>query len=348
MSAPSIPDAEPTGLLLVQVGTPREPTTTAVRRYLRQFLGDPRVLDMPAWRRRLLLELVILPLRSRRSAAAYRKIWTAGGSPLLSFGQDLAIKVEARLGDARVELGMRYGEPSIASALERLGARGCRRIVVMPLYAQDTASATSSALAEVSLRAAASWDVPYLAVVPPFYDHPAYLDARAQLARPVLERVRPERVFFSFHGVPERHVRRTTPDGRCLTDADCCAALDGGNRHCYRAQCHATARLLGERLGVPAAQRVVCFQSRLGRTPWIRPYTDSELEAAAKSGIKNAVIWSSFATDCLETLEELGLRAVAQWREAGGDTLALAPSPNAEDLWADAVVAIARDATAWL
>jgi ferrochelatase len=237
---------------------------------------------------------------------------------------------------------MRYGEPAIRVALARLQDRGCRRVVVFPLYPHWSAAATGSALAETFSAAADRWRVPALQVVPPYFDHPAYLDARAALARPLLEAAQPEKVFFAFHGVPERQLRRERAD--CLADAGCCSPLRNGNRGCYRAQCLRTAELLAERLELPAELWQVCFQSRLGRTPWAQPYADRVLEAAARGGVRRAVVWSSFVADCLETLEELGIRAAEDWRRWGGERLTVLPAPNADDLWAEAVLRIARDA----
>jgi len=189
-----------------------------------------------------------------------------------------------------------------------------------------------------------------LHVVPPFFDHPAYIAAFAAAARPVLAQADPERVFFSFHGLPERQVQKSDDTGRhCLRSADCCERIVEANRNCYRAQCVATARLLADALAIPEARRRVCFQSRLGRTPWIRPYTDELLAQEARDGVRRAAIVSpAFVADCLETIEELGLRGVATWTAAGGERLDLVPCPNASDEWADAVVRIAAEHTRWL
>jgi len=339
------------GLLLINLGTPRSPRPSDVRSYLREFLSDPRVIDVPAWKRWLILNLFILPFRPRKSGEAYEKIWTARGSPLLFHSTDLAAKVQERLGDrAVVELAMRYGEPSIAGALERLRERGVRRIVAFPLYPQYSTAATGSSMQKVYDEAGKRWVTPYIQVVPPFYDHPAFLDACAEQARPVLESARFEKVLFSFHGVPERHVTKGDPTGAwCLCRHECCDAISTVNADCYRAQCHATARLLAERLGVPEERRVVCFQSRLGRDPWLRPYTDHVVRDEPRRGVKRAVILSpAFVADCLETIEELGIRAVADWKAAGGETLAVVPAVNASDSWAEAVIEIARGSSPWL
>lgn len=340
---------ERVGLLLVNLGTPDAPRPPEVRRYLREFLSDPRVLDMPALLRFLLLELVILPRRPRASAAAYQKVWGPGGSPLLVHGRALAAQVQARLGEAvQVELAMRYGQPSIAAALDRFAASGVSRLVVFPLYPQYSSAATGSSLAEVQRLAAERWNTPYLQVIPPFYDHPAYVAARAEVARPFLDPM-PERVFFSFHGLPERQIRKSDPSGHhCLGRADCCAEIGSENRYCYRAQCHAAARLLAERLGVPEERRIVCFQSRLGRAPWLSPRTEEVLAAEASRGVRRAVIIPSFVADCLETLEELGIRGVETWRRNGGETLQVVPAANASKSFVEAVVEIAAEGSTWL
>ena len=341
---------EKTGLLLVNLGTPKSPRPADVRRYLDEFLSDPRVFDMPAWKRWLLLHLIILRVRPKQSGEAYEKIWTDRGSPLLLHGLDLVDKVRQRVGDGVVvELAMRYGEPSIPSVMERLHGAGVQRIVVFPLYPQYSSAATGSTLEKVFDVASTLWNVPYLQVVPPFYDHPAFIEQSAALVRPYLERSRFDRVFFSFHGLPERHVRKSDRTGsHCLAREDCCAEIVEANRDCYRAQCYATARLLGDRLGIPPELRVVCFQSRLGRDPWIQPYTDELLASEPRQGHKNALILSpAFVADCLETLEELGMRAVETWKENGGERLELVPCLNSGDGWADAVVEIARAGSRW-
>jgi len=327
-----------TGLLLVNLGTPDAPTTRAVRNYLREFLSDPRVIDIHPVGRALLLHLIILPTRPAKSAHAYRQIWDAErGSPLLAHSKDLAAGVQRELGaDWHVELGMRYGSPSIQTALGALA--DCARIVVLPLYPQHAASSTSTTNARVMELAASAWDVAALDLVPAFFADPAFLDAWTAVAAPALADARPDHVLFSFHGLPERQIRKSG-DARCLTDG-CCDRAPGPPR-CYRSQCYATARALAERLGV--RDYTVCFQSRLGRTPWIAPYTDIVLDELAAKGIKRlAVLCPAFVADCLETLEEIGLRARAQFKAAGGDELVLVPSLNATPAWIAAVCAIAR------
>jgi protoporphyrin/coproporphyrin ferrochelatase len=335
-----------TGLLLCNLGTPEAPTTRAVRRYLHEFLSDPRVIDINPVGRWLLLNLVILPLRPRKSAAAYRKIWTERGSPLLFHGEDLVTAVRKRLGgEWAVELGMRYGQPAIASALKRLRQAGAKRLVVFPLYPQHASSTTVSTMAAVRELAGWMWPSDALSFVGAFYAHPAFIDALVSIGQPVLAAERPDHVLMSFHGLPERHLRKADPTGcHCLVAADCCARIGEANRDCYRAQSFATARTLAGRLGLAEGTWSVSFQSRLGRAHWIHPYTDATIAELAAQGKKRLVVLCpAFVADCLETLEEIGLRAREQFRAAGGEQLALVPSLNDSPTWVDAVVQIVRD-----
>ncbi len=329
-------------LLLVNLGTPDAPTTPAVRRYLRQFLSDPRVIDIPALARAALLNFVILPFRSSKSAEAYRKIWTPRGSPLLSFSQDLAAAVAAQMPGWKVELAMRYGNPSIASAIGKLGP--VDRLVVLPLYPQYASASTGSSVEEVFRVLASQAVVPQVTTVGAFYDDAGFLDAFAGVGRSVLENARSEHVLFSFHGLPERQVKASDPTGaHCLASAGCCDRIVEANKDCYRAQCFATARGLASRLGLKDGAWGVSFQSRLGRTPWIKPWTDEVLPELAAKGVKRLAVFSpAFVADCLETLEEIGIRAREQFLALGGETLTLVPSLNAAPAWRDAVVTLAR------
>ena len=333
------------GLLLINLGTPDEPTTAAVRRYLAQFLSDPRVLDINPVGRWLLLHGAILRTRPAKSAHAYRQIWTERGSPLLFHSRDLAAAVQARLGDGwKVALGMRYGSPSIASAFRELRAAGVDRIVVLPLFPQYASSSTGSAVEELYRVAGAELTVAPIEIRPAFHDDPGFLAAFVAVGRAALDGFAADHVLFSFHGLPERHMKEGDPSGRhCLASPDCCAAITEVNRNCYRAQSFATARELAAGLELADGGWTVSFQSRLGRTPWIKPYTDLVLDELAARGVKRlAVLCPAFVADCLETLEEIGLRARAQFKAAGGEDLILVPSLNATSPWADAVAAIAQ------
>jgi ferrochelatase len=334
-----------TGLLLCNLGTPDDPSPGSVRRYLRQFLADPRVLDINPIGRWALLNLIILPLRPRKSAAAYQKIWTKRGSPLLWNSEDLTAAVRERLGpDWIVELAMRYQRPSMASALEKLRQAGADRVIVFPLYPQYAASSTGSTVEELFRVASRDWVTPSFSFVEPFYDDPGFIDAFAAQGEPILQAERPDHVLMSFHGLPERHMRKTDATGKhCLTTSDCCERLGPANRNCYRAQCFATARALAARLALPEGSWSVSFQSRLGRTPWIHPYTDHVILQLAAQGKRRLVVFSpAFVADCLETLEEIGIRAKHDFLAAGGEQLTLVPSLNASPAWVDAVVRLVR------
>lgn len=333
------------GLLLINLGTPDSPTPPAVRRYLREFLSDPRVLDINPIGRALLLNLIILPLRPKKSAHAYQSIWhPERGSPLAYHSRDLAAGVAAALGAGwKVELAMRYGSPSLPRALEALRASGVDRIVVLPLFPQYASSSTGTALARVFELCAEPWNTPWIDVVPPFYDDPGFLAAFAALARTHGAR-EADHVLMSFHGLPERHVRKSDATSEhCLASTSCCDRIVEANRNCYRAQCFATARGLAQALELPAERYTVCFQSRLGRDPWIKPYTDEVLTDLAKRGVRKlAVICPAFVADCLETLEEIGMRAKEQFQSLGGEDLTLVPSLNASAQWIDVVASLAR------
>jgi len=340
-----VSDSRRTGVLLVQLGTPRSPTPRDVRSYLRDFLGDPRVLDMPALGRWLLLNLIILPFRPRRSAAAYSQIWLAEGSPLLLHSQRLADQVAAELGsDYLVRLGMRYGEPSLEQAFAELRDADVARIRVVPLFPQYAASTNGSVQQRVMELAANEWFVPALEFVPDFATHPGFIEAAADVARQRMAGFRPDHVLFSYHGLPERQIRKGDKGGNhCLVRDDCCRELGPNNRSCYRAQCAATTRALAEALDLPGESISMSFQSRLGRTPWIRPFTDHVLPELAASGVKRlAVLCPSFVADCLETLEEIGIRARAQWQEAGGDELLLVPCVNSHPRFVTGVADLVR------
>ena len=339
-----------TGVLLLNVGTPQEPTPQAVRRYLRQFLSDPRVLDMHPVGRWLLLNAIILPFRPKRSAEAYRRVWDgpAGpGSPLMVHSQALAGALAERLPNHRVELAMRYGEPSIGRQMERLQADGCERVVAVPLFPQYASSTTGTALERVYREAAHRWNTPHITVVPPFFDHPRFIGAVAATARPALDALGPDHILMSFHGLPERHVHRSDATGaHCLRRDDCCASVGTANRACYRAQCFATARAVATELGLSPTDYTVAFQSRLGRLPWIGPHTDKQILELARGGARRlAVMCPSFVTDCLETLEEIGLAGAEQFREAGGEVLELVPCVNARPEWVEGLVELVRRAS---
>ncbi len=333
------------GVLLLQLGTPDSTSTSDVRSYLREFLSDPRVMDMPAPVRTLLLNAVILPFRPRRSAEQYEKIWTESGSPLLSHTNELASKVAAILGEGfSVAVGMRYKNPSIESALDSLVAAGCERIVALPLFPQYASAAGGSAAARLFEVASGRWNVPDITTVGAFYDDPGYVQAMASVAGPELAGFGADHVLFSYHGVPESQLHKSHTGGtRC--DDGCTDAVGETNRNCYRAQCYATTRLVAAEIGLDGGTFSTTFQSRLKGKKWIEPYTDVELPKLHAGGVRRlAVLSPAFTADCLETLEELGIRGRNQWSGLGGEDFLLVPCVNAHDRWASAVADLVRGA----
>ena len=252
---------------------------------------------------------------------------------------DLRDGLRSELTGVPVELGMRYGTPTIAGGLENLRAAGCDRILCAPLYPQYASSSTGTALEQVYAEAARLWNTPFLEVLPPFHGDARFLDAVAANGKKVLEELQPDHVLFSFHGLPERHCKKSDESGsHCLQAPDCCARIVDANRNCYRAQCFATARDLRERLGLDESSSTITFQSRLGRTPWIKPYTDFVLPELYEAGKRSLfVVCPAFTADNLETLEEVGIRLREQWRELGGSRFALAPCVNASPAYVEAL-----------
>ncbi len=334
-----------TGVLLVNLGSPDAPETGPVRRYLREFLSDPFVLTMPAVARWLLLNLVILPTRPRKTAAAYRKIWTSEGSPLLVHSREFAQGVANALGnDFHVELAMRYGKPSLDETLERMKSDGIDRLVVVPLFPLFATANHSS----IALRVQELFDRldfhPETTTVPVFYDDPGWVQAVARATQPTLDEVQPEHVLFSFHGLPESQVTATDASGLvCGVSEDCCDRIREPNRNCYRAQSFQHARRVASELGLAPGSWSVAFQSRLTKVPWLRPFTDHVLDELPAQGTRRLVVLCpAFVSDNLETLEEIGIRGREQWKNAGGEVLGLAPCPNAQPEWVDRVAEMVR------
>ncbi len=329
------------GLLLINLGTPATPEPADVERYLREFLMDPYVIDIP-WPLRWLLVNGLLLRRKHASAALYRKIWTAAGSPLLVHTRNLADKVQAELGDGFVvRPAMRYGQPSIAAALTELRAGGVDSLIAFPLYPQYSLAATESSKVELARQIARLMPGIPMQFIGPFYNDPRYLDSVAEISRPYLSPA--DHAVFSFHGLPERQVRKTATAGHCRM-TECCEKISDANRDCYRAQSFSTAREVARRLGLKGENWQIGFQSRLGRTPWIQPFTDVLYETLPAKGIKRlAVLTPSFVADCLETLEEVQIRGLEQFRRAGGESLTLVPSLNDHPVWVKAVAEIALE-----
>ncbi|MBX3706462.1 MAG: ferrochelatase [Pseudomonadales bacterium] len=328
------------GILLVNLGTPDSSRVADVRRYLNEFLMDPYVLDAPWPIRRLIVSAFILPFRPRRSAAAYASIWDAAGpgtgSPLLHYSAALQTATAAAL-DVPCELAMRYGKPSIAQALDALARAGVTELLLVPLYPQFADSTWTTTDVRVRKLAAPRMRVATLA---PFYDRPDYIAAMTDLIRTHLPAAF-DHLLFSYHGLPERHITRADPTGsHCLKAPDCCTTPSPAHATCYRHQCFRTSTLVAQALGLAPERWSVSFQSRLGRLPWLTPYTDQVLADLPTRDVRRlVVVCPAFVADNLETLEEIGMAGRETFLEAGGADLTLVPCLNDRRAWIDALVA---------
>jgi ferrochelatase len=310
------------GVVLVNVGTPDAPTPAAVRRYLAEFLSDPRVIDLPAPARWALLKFVILPFRPKKSAHAYQQIWTDDGSPLLLNAHAQAEALARELPEHEVLVAMRYGSPSIADAVRTLKARGISQVTVVPMYPQYALASTLSATEKWKEESAGLRST----IVPEFFADPGFIDAVAERVGETVARVNADYVLFSYHGLPV-HQHDTVCNAGCVRKTEPCGPLQPGSAHCYRGQCHATTAAIVRATGLSAYS--TSFQSRLKGRKWISPYTDEVIVELARKGVRRvAVACPSFVADCLETLEEIGVRAASAFVAAGGESLTLVPTVN--------------------
>jgi ferrochelatase len=338
-----------TGVLLINLGTPDAPTPEAVGRYLREFLMDGLVIDIPKPLRWFLVNVMIVPRRKTQSAKAYQKVQLSEGSPLRVYTRDFAQKVSARLAQQSdryvVEFAMRYGNPSIKSALQRLRDLELSEIIVMPLYPQYAESSFETAVVETKRRAEEMGLADRLVFFPPFYNRPEFTTVYASHVAETIKGETPDHFVFSFHSLPVRHLKRLDASGEhCAIKLDCCREITAVNQNCYRAQCMFTARAMAEKLGLSKDAYSVSFQSRLGRAEWIGPQTEDRLRELAAKGVKRVVVaCPSFVADCLETVEEIALRARDVFIQAGGEDLRLIPSLNSDPAWVDAVVGWIRE-----
>jgi ferrochelatase len=335
-----------TGVLLINIGTPDEATPEAVGRYLREFLMDEYVLDMPFWKRWPLVNWIIVPRRKHDSAKHYQEIETEDGSVLMfhtkRFAAGLSTELSKRGGDYVVEIGMRYGNPSIASALSKLKAANVDRLVVLPLYPQYTQSSFVTATVEAKHQARQIGIENQLSFVDPFYDDAGFIKAWAQRVAEHVGDRELDHVVFTYHGIPTRHIKKMDPSGgHCLGSPDCCAEIGTVNQNCYRAQCFATSRAIAQELGLEADRYTTCFQSQFGRDEWIGPSLDDLLGELPGRGLKRVAILSpSFVADCLETVEEIGIRGREDFMKAGGEELTLVPCLNSDPAWITAAAGL--------
>lgn len=330
------------GVLLVNLGTPDSPSVSDVRKYLNEFLMDERVIDIPTLNRTLLVKGIIVPFRGPKSAKIYKELWTENGSPLLYYGVRAKELLQEKLGNKYVvELAMRYQSPSIETALESLKKQQVENIRVVPLFPQYASASTGSVLQKV-MKLIGQWQtIPSISFVNSFHDNEGMLEVFAENAR----KHQPEtfdHILFSFHGLPERQLTKADHSAKyCLQKPDCCARLNDANRFCYSAQSHDTARLLAEKLNLPKEKYTVCFQSRLGNSPWKKPYTIEVLENLAKKGAKRLLVFSpAFVADCLETNIEIACEYNDEFIKWGGEKVQLVESLNDNPKWIDALAGI--------
>ena len=305
-----------TGVLLMQIGSPDSPTVPALRRFLRHFLGDPRVVEAPRWLWWFILHVAILPVRPKQSAARYQRIWDPQtGSPLLHYTRLQAAALQKLLPEVSVRFGMQAGNPAVATVVRNLIEEGVDRFVVLPMYPQYSATTTASATDALFKALMRERRVPAVHIVPPYYDHPAYLDAMTTVIREELARLewQPDYFLLSFHGLPLKYVERGDP---------------------YLLHVKRTTELLSERLNWPAGQWTQTFQSRFGSSPWLQPYTQQMLAELARRGIKRVFVATpGFTADCLETLDEIGNEARELFRHAGGEELHQCRCLNDHPAW---------------
>lgn len=329
------------GVLLVNLGSPDSTAVGDVRRYLNEFLMDGRVIDV-AWLLRRLIVGMILIRRPKESAHAYGKIWTPEGSPLVVTSRHVREKLQARV-QVTVELAMRYQNPSIESAVNSLSARGVDEVLLIPLFPHYAMSSYETAAVRVKAVAAKLAPQMRITVQPPYFDAPDYIAALAASAKDYLA-AGYDHLLFSFHGIPERHLKKSDPTRRhCLTVPNCCEAANPAHATCYRAQCFKTVAAFVKLAGVPAGKFSISFQSRLGKDPWLKPYTDFELAELPKRGVKKLlVICPAFVSDCLETLEEIAMRGRETFLSAGGMEFAQIPCLNEHPQWLAALEKMAN------
>jgi len=319
-------------VLLVNLGSPDSPSVPDVRRYLNEFLMDERVIDV-AWPLRRFIVGMILINRPKESAHAYQSVWTKEGSPLIVTSRNAQRLLQQRV-TLPVELAMRYQNPSVPAVVGKLAAQGVTELLLIPLFPHYAMSSYESAVEWVKRHVAKLAPGMKLSVQAPYYDAPDYISALGAVSDEALQ-TDFDHLLFSFHGVPERQIRKSDPTKcHCLSVPDCCEVASPAHAVCYRAQCFRTANLMAARCGLPATKWSVSFQSRLGRDPWLRPFTDFELERLPRTGVKKLLIISpAFVSDCLETIEELGIRGKETFLQAGGERYTLIPCLNEHPAW---------------
>ncbi|SDS41271.1 ferrochelatase [Gramella sp. MAR_2010_147] len=322
------------GVLLVNLGSPDSTDPKDVKKYLGEFLMDERVIDVPYWARTLLVKGIVLNTRPKKSAEAYQKIWWDEGSPLIVLSERLQSKVNDQT-SVPISLAMRYGTPGIKQGMQELYDQGVDEVLLFPLYPQFAMATTETILVLAEeLRKEYFPDMSFT-TVPPFYNHPDYIRTLGNSIAEYLKDKEYEHILFSYHGVPERHIRKSdVTNSHCKIDGSCCQSPSSAHQFCYRHQCFETTRLVAEYLELKQNTYSVSFQSRLGFDPWLKPYTDRTIERFGKQGMKKlAVVTPAFVSDCLETLEEIAMEGEEIFHEVGGEKFSVVPCLNDREDW---------------
>lgn len=327
-------------ILLLNLGTPDSTKTSDVRKYLREFLMDGRVIDINPLGRWFLVNLIIAPFRGPKSAKEYKKLWTKDGSPLLLHGLKVKEALQKMVPENyTVEFAMRYQNPSMESVLERMSKANYDRIIILPMYPQNASSTTGSSLEKAMRIISKWWVIPEIRMISQYYDHPKYIDAFVARGREH-DIASYDHVLFSFHGVPERHVDKVYTDNRPCSDHHCEEGITDENKFCYKATCYETAKRIAQRLEIK--NYTVVFQSRLGKDPWLEPYADQTIIRLAQEGKKRLLVFSpAFVSDCLETTVEIGEAYHELFCEHGGEKLQLVNSLNDSPLWVECLKELA-------
>ncbi|WP_104735019.1 ferrochelatase [Hanstruepera ponticola] len=322
------------GILLVNLGSPDSPNPKDVKKYLGEFLMDERVIDVPLWARNLLVKGIILNTRPKASAAAYQKIWWEEGSPLIVLSERLKDKVQNKV-DFPVALAMRYGSMTIKNGLQELVDKGVDEVFLIPLYPQFAMATTETILVLAEEVRKQYFPNIKISDLPAFYNKPEYIEVLSNSIKRHLEGKDFDHLLFSYHGVPERHIRKSDiTKSHCKIDGSCCKTPSSAHEFCYRHQCFEVTRLVAEKLNLEDGTYSTSFQSRLGFDPWLQPYTDRTIERLGKDGIKNmAIVTPAFVSDCLETLEEIAMEGQEIFHEIGGNEFTTVPCLNDDDAW---------------
>ena len=333
-----------TGVLAIQLGTPDSPKTSDVRRYLSEFLNDPRVIDLPWLGRKLLVNGIIVPFRAPKSAKVYKELWELGdgASPLITHTEKTVQKLQHRFNDeVTVHLAMRYQNPSMYDVLEQMRKENYDRIIILPLFPQY-ASATSGSAIDLAMRLIRKWWViPEVVAINQFWDAEGYIDSVVDRAQS-FDLKAYDHILFSYHGLPDRHVDKVYEGSDVCTDQPCETEVNDRNKFCYKATCYATTRLIAEKLGIQETAYTVCFQSRLDKK-WLTPFADKVVIEQAEKGAKKLLVFSpAFVADCLETLIEIGDEYQEIFEEKGGEKVQLVPSSNDHDRFVDALEELIR------